>query len=87
MTTQSRTVLRTALIVLGSGVLVWAGGAAPALADYSPPSVVICKSNPVANSGLAVGQFSNPVPAGLCQPVSGFSAPNAVPGIPPFPPN
>lgn len=80
MKKQSRTLLRTALIVAGSGVLVWAGGAAPALAAWSPPSVVICKSNPVANSGLAVGQYSAPVPAGLCTPVGAYSPPEAFPG-------
>jgi hypothetical protein len=82
MKKQSRTVLRTALIVAGSGVLVWAGGAAPALAAYSPPSVVICKSDPVSNTGVAVGQYSNPVPAGLCTPVGGFSNPVVLPPLP-----
>ena len=80
----ARTTLRTALIVGASGVLVWAGGTAPALADLSPPSVVMCKNTPSSNAGLAVGQFSAPVPAGLCLPVGGYSAPGSVPGLPPF---
>jgi hypothetical protein len=78
--------LRIALIVAGSGVLVWAGGAAPALAAWSPPSVVICKSNPVSNTGVAVGQYSDPVPAGLCTPVGSFSPPGPV-LPPPLPQN
>jgi hypothetical protein len=72
--------LRITLIVAGSGLLVWAGGAAPALAAWSPPSVVICKSNPVSNTGVAVGQYSDPVPAGLCTPVGAFSPPEPFPG-------
>jgi hypothetical protein len=82
----ARTTLRTALILGASGLLVWAGGAAPALAAYSPPSVVMCKNSPNSNAGLAVGQFSAPVPAGLCMPVGGYSAPGAIPGVPPFQP-
>ncbi|MCE3555016.1 hypothetical protein LWC33_26625 [Pseudonocardia sp. RS11V-5] len=82
---RPRTALRAGLILAASGVLVWVGGAAPALAQFSPPTYVTCTNLPGLGTGVAVGQASAPVPAGLCGPVGGFSAPTA-PGVPPAPP-
>ena len=80
-----RTALRACLVLAASGVLVWAGGAAPALAQFSPPTYVTCTSLPGLGTGVAVGQGSAPVPAGLCGPVGGFSAPAVQPAPPMVP--